>query len=562
MQFNDLINFRLYDAQTNAVFAHYDIHRILFYARGAKESVDKACFAFTWSCGDSQESAIYQCHVFRCNIPEAVNQVSSCFMKAFQRIPQSLTCSITSSAVDNSMMIASITSDLTGNPLTAAMYEFNVSLEIKEKVAKNSYSNVARDRSLFKLRTNTDKEVCVTVKQVPSENLPPLFIERCFGVLLSPGKLVKQADMQLLDLVNMGYIKSDNISHPHMLPYQIRAELKANDKAFEQLNLESQKMYLTVAIDLVIKGIQEPVRFIIETQVTILSQNEMRFMESLFQNKRPLLVKFYIQLKENGEGTWILDSIDHSDEIVDPPQQSLLNLKIKNFSKMVRSTSVVSIDFDDLSPEGDGDSDDEPLLSGTGEVSRECSQDRWDEWNPIIAEWTNEKRPKVLTNLVRNGVPEALRCQVWQKLAQVDNRTEMIDRYRVLITKETKCENVILRDINRTFPAHKFFKESGGVGQDALYKVSKAYAVYDNEVGYCQGLSFIAASLLLHMPEEDAFNVLVAIMFDYGLRDLYKLGFEHLYLKLYQLNRLLKDNLPELYDHFVNTGVETHMFAR
>lgn len=37
------------------------------------------------------------------------------------------------------------------------------------------------------------------------------------------------------------------------------------------------------------------------------------------------------------------------------------------------------------------------------------------------------------------------------------------------------------------------------LGQDALFKVSKAYAVYDSEVGYCQGLSFIAASLLLHV---------------------------------------------------------------
>lgn len=33
-------------------------------------------------------------------------------------------------------MIASITSDITGNPLSSAEYEFTVSLEIREKVAK------------------------------------------------------------------------------------------------------------------------------------------------------------------------------------------------------------------------------------------------------------------------------------------------------------------------------------------------------------------------------------------------------------------------------------------
>ena len=37
-----------------------------------------------------------------------------------------------------------------------------------------------------------------------------------------------------------------------------------------------------------------------------------------------------------------------------------------------------------------------------------------------------------------------------------------------------------------------------------------------------QGLSFLAAALLLHMPEEQAFCVLVRVMYHYGLRDLFK----------------------------------------
>lgn len=63
------------------------------------------------------------------------------------------------------------------------------------------------------------------------------------------------------------------------------------------------------------------------------------------------------------------------------------------------------------------------------------------------------------------------------------------------------------------------------------------------------------------MPEEEAFSVLVAIMYRYGLRDLYKDGFDMLYLYLYQLNRLMKDQLPKLYEHFEQMGIETHMFA-
>ena len=42
------------------------------------------------------------------------------------------------------------------------------------------------------------------------------------------------------------------------------------------------------------------------------------------------------------------------------------------------------------------------------------------------------------------------------------------------------------------------------------------------------------------MPEEQAFCVLVRLMFDYKLRDLYKDDFEVLKMKQYQLSRLLE----------------------
>lgn len=93
-----------------------------------------------------------------------------------------------SMASDN-FAVNSITSDISGNPLSQAIYEFLISLEIREKIAKSTYSNVVREKSCFKLRQNCDKEICIAVKQISSDTLPPLFIERCFGVLLSIGKI-------------------------------------------------------------------------------------------------------------------------------------------------------------------------------------------------------------------------------------------------------------------------------------------------------------------------------------------------------------------------------------
>ena len=71
--------------------------------------------------------------------------------------------------------------------------------------------------------------------------------------------------------------------------------------------------------------------------------------------------------------------------------------------------------------------------------------------------------------------------------------------YSSIITQDSPCEQTILRDINRTFPAHDYFRETGGLGQESLYKISKAYSIYDEEIGYCQGLSFLAAALILHV---------------------------------------------------------------
>ena len=42
------------------------------------------------------------------------------------------------------------------------------------------------------------------------------------------------------------------------------------------------------------------------------------------------------------------------------------------------------------------------------------------------------------------------------------------------------------------------------------------------------------------MPEEQAFSVLVKIMFDYGLRDFFRNDFSVLHLHFYQLERLLQ----------------------
>ncbi|CAL4092407.1 unnamed protein product, partial [Meganyctiphanes norvegica] len=526
----------IYDATTSTEMTRFKIHRILFCARGMVETEEARCFAFTSSHGDTQETAIFQCHVFRCQIPEAVARVLITFAAAFKRVPKS--------------MILQKQQEQKKEKQTDLEFLFDISLEIKEEDSKGNFSHIPRDKEFFKLRSNTEKQLILTVAPTAPSNTGSYYsndlaVERCFGLLVSPGRKVKNADMNLLEMVSMGSSGTDKKS------YVISGHWDPADPAFVVLNDETPKdmrVFMTVAIDLVMKGIQEPVRFVIETKVRVYPHNE-RFW---YFSKKPLIHLFSLKLKQverspEGEAQYVVTSVDNLGEVerMRPTTMGLsLNLSSLTSSTLSslstgRSPSIASID----TPGADEDTDDdEPLLSGSGEVSKDCPQGQLDEWRQVLPKWQASpgQMPKGLSSLVKRGIPEALRGEVWQLLCGCSDDQYMMDTYKVLITKDCPSEQVILRDINRTFPAHEYFKEAGGMGQDSLFKISKAYAVYDEEVGYCQGLSFLAAALLLHMPEEQTFCVLTKVMFDYGLRDLFKESFEILHMRFFQLGRLME----------------------
>ncbi|XP_035429691.2 rab GTPase-activating protein 1-like isoform X4 [Spodoptera frugiperda] len=549
----------LYQADSNNVMTRYAVNRISFYARGAAGSPVASCFAFTWSHGETKESAVYRCHVFRCHIAEAVNQVSSCFAKAFERIPRSMASSLVGDLSAAPSMTGSLTEG-TGPavPPMQLMHVLECTVDIKETDAKGTFSHVPKERLGFKLRGGIDKQVTINVKQV-TNNIQPesddpqstytggLYIERCFGILLAPGRSVKHSDMRLLEMVS-GSSGGSGCS--------VCALWNAGESALAAFNVASgdgAPAYMSLALDLVIRGIPDPLRLVIETPVKIFPPTE-RFW---YYSKRPLVQQFYINLKESvdtlGQLQYEVASIETSDEL----DRSRLNLPLSLSSLLPSPLSSAPAPPSPSEPDSDGD---EPLLSGTGEVSKDCGEDVLVNWAQVLRSWTGP-RPRALNHLVRVGVPEALRGEVWLRLAGVDQNDKLMETYRTLISKDCPFEAVIQRDIARTFPAHDFFREAGGLGQDSLLRMARAYAVYDHEVGYCQGLSFLAATLLLHMPEEQAFCLLVRLMYGYGLRELYKDGFEALYMRLHQLDRLMEEQLTDLRAHFQELGVEPHMFA-
>uniref|UniRef100_A0A2K5I0P1 Rab GTPase-activating protein 1 n=1 Tax=Colobus angolensis palliatus TaxID=336983 RepID=A0A2K5I0P1_COLAP len=440
---------------------------------------------------------LFRIHVFRCEIQEAVSRILYSFATAFRRSAKQTPLSATA---------APQTPD-------SDIFTFSVSLEIKEDDGKG-------------------------------------YFRRGFTIL---------AGLELKYIISESMGKSSDGKS-----YVITGSWNPKSPHFQVVNEETPKdkvLFMTTAVDLVITEVQEPVRFLLETKVRVCSPNERLFWPF---SKRSTTENFFLKLKQIKQKER-KNNTDTLYEVVCLESESERERRKTTASPSVRlpqsgsQSSVIP-----SPPEDDEEEDnDEPLLSGSGDVSKECAEKILETWGELLSKWhlNLNVRPKQLSTLVRNGVPEALRGEVWQLLAGCHNNDHLVEKYRILITKESPQDSAITRDINRTFPAHDYFKDTGGDGQDSLYKICKAYSVYDEEIGYCQGQSFLAAVLLLHMPEEQAFSVLVKIMFDYGLRELFKQNFEDLHCKFYQLERLMQEYIPDLYNHFLDISLEAHMYA-
>ncbi|XP_014681573.1 PREDICTED: TBC1 domain family member 1-like [Priapulus caudatus] len=232
------------------------------------------------------------------------------------------------------------------------------------------------------------------------------------------------------------------------------------------------------------------------------------------------------------------------------------NLKLKALHDE-KTTDQVQLDYEDITP---------------------CLSDASQVWTELLNAPERESQridPDKLLSAVKAGVPRSKRGQVWVLLVEQhllkqggssssiwDAATDPQKPYDELLKELTSHQHHILLDLGRTFPQHAYFTKQLGAGQLALFNILKAYSLCDGEVGYCQGLSFVAAVLLLHMGnEEKAFCLLKFLMFRVGFRRQYKPDMSALQIQMYQLSRLLHDQYRDLYEHFEQHEIVPSLYA-
>ena len=82
-----------------------------------------------------------------------------------------------------------------------------------------------------------------------------------------------------------------------------------------------------------------------------------------------------------------------------------------------------------------------------------------------------------------------------------------------------KIQTQLWKDIPRTFRDLDIpsFRESGS--QNPLYKLLAVFSVHNPDIGYCQGMNYLASLILIgvDMKEDLAYTIFVKLMRDYKL---------------------------------------------
>ena len=87
-------------------------------------------------------------------------------------------------------------------------------------------------------------------------------------------------------------------------------------------------------------------------------------------------------------------------------------------------------------------------------------------------------------------------------------------------------------------------------GHNQMRRILHCIAYIYPEIGYCQGMNFIAGSLVTIVQDEaNAFYLFWALLNQYDMVNLYKPGVPELHYKNYQMGQVIKDHMPRLYNH-------------
>ncbi|NWW54254.1 TBC12 protein, partial [Pedionomus torquatus] len=194
--------------------------------------------------------------------------------------------------------------------------------------------------------------------------------------------------------------------------------------------------------------------------------------------------------------------------------------------------------------------------------------------NEILPNWEGMRATRRVRELWWQGLPPSVRGKVWslavgnelnitpelyeiflsrakerwKSFSEPSSETDAEDAVASVADREASLELIKL-DISRTFPSLYIFQK-GGPYHDLLHSVLGAYTCYRPDVGYVQGMSFIAAVLILNLEEADAFIAFANLLNKPCQLAFFRVDHSMMLKYFAAFEVFFEENLPKLFLHF------------
>ncbi|CAL8359906.1 unnamed protein product [Lota lota] len=208
-----------------------------------------------------------------------------------------------------------------------------------------------------------------------------------------------------------------------------------------------------------------------------------------------------------------------------------------------------------------------PRPSAVEEKQNQLEVERAEKWVKMGKKWDKYRHSEKMAKRVYKGIPLMLRRQAWALLLDLDTvKKDNPGKYQKMKLQarsfSTEIKQIDL-DVNRTFRNHIMFRERFGVMQQALFYVLAAYSVYNTEVSYCQGMSQVAAILLMFLNEEEAFWALCQLLTNtkHAMHGFFIPGFPKLQRFQSHHDLILSKMLPRLKKHLDKEQMLTGIYT-
>lgn len=197
----------------------------------------------------------------------------------------------------------------------------------------------------------------------------------------------------------------------------------------------------------------------------------------------------------------------------------------------------------------------------------EISLIREKKWLAMLNHWNKSSTQEKIKRRIYKGIPNKFRRGAWTHLLRIDEKIQQnsgVYEEMLKLAREYSTETrQIDFDVNRQFREHINYYERYSPKQKSLFNVLIAYSMYNMELGYCQGMACVAATLLMYMDDEQAFWALSTFMCDpkYAMHGLFIEGFPKLQRFLSHHDKILAKFLPKLHKHLTKHGLDSILYA-